>query len=524
MKRIGILIILFFGFTLFASQVEIVNKKIDIHVLKDGRVIEHVYEKIKINGFTGMRRAGEWFFTYNPEYTEVKVLKSVTHNSEGKVIPSPENAILDFSPYSVENAPDFSHIREKIVSHTGLEPNCVVEFEYEIRDKIPHRLVVFKDLRDRFPVKRLEVSIVDNRHCALFSNKLSLNGEGNFVVKNIVPIHTNETGEGYYEHTPYIAIIIRDPFKYMKGYLSSLDNSNFDNVIKLMGVENLSGKRFMYSVFDFVENRLNTIPLSGTTQNYKCRDFEEIVKSGYATNFEKPVLVYWLLKNRGLNPEFLISGFVFEKTLLNVQDLGVKIDGIIWPFRRGAMPFYNLDRQKVFSKTLKAKLSVNAEQDDNGFSGKYYFEGNESINFALSGLNKKSDRIVEKTNGFVVKEGEVDGKIEDKIKFSKWILNSLPVDFNYFVYYNFVEIAYPIEFIENYTIKFSKPVNAVFRSKEVRNKAGVCKIDYAVNGDVLKVKREIYLKPGFYEGKDLETLRKLLIPLASDSYNLIFLK
>ena len=164
MKRLTALLILLFSFSLFASQVEILNRKIDIHVLKDGRVVKHVYEKIKINGFTGMRRAGEWFYTYNPELTEVNIIKSVTHNSEGEVISAPKNAVLDFSPYSTENAPDFSNIREKIVSHTGLEPYCIVEFEYEIKDKVPHRLIVFEDLRDRFPVKTVEVSIVDNRH------------------------------------------------------------------------------------------------------------------------------------------------------------------------------------------------------------------------------------------------------------------------------------------------------------------------------------------------------------------------
>ncbi len=521
MKKAWLLLLLFFGFSLFASQVEILEKRIDIHVLEDGRVVEHVYKKIKINGFTGMRRAGEWFYTYNPDLTEVKILKSVTHNSEGKVIPSPSNAILDFSPGAIENAPDFSSIREKIVSHTGLEPNCLVEFEYEIRDKVPHRLIFFKDLRESFPIKKLELTLVDNRHCGLYTNHLSLK-EGNvFVARNIKAFATNDTGKEYLLNTPCIAVVIKDPGDYFKNYLKSLSGKDLKEVTALMGVDNLEGKRLIYAVFDFLNNRLNTVNLEASVYGYKCRDFKEIVSSGYATGLEKSVLAYWVLKNKGLDPEFLLSAFVVNKSLYAVEDFGVAVNSIKWPYKRENLPYYNLNLKQVLTPELKAYLTVKAEEEEDGFKGKFYFEGNDKIAFAISGLSSKSDKELEKFNGYVVKEGKVEGKIKNKIVFSDWIENSLPAGYSDFVFYNFAEIPYRVDISESYVLTFKKPINAVFHSKRVVNKAGVCEVKYTVKGNTLKVSRTIKLNPGYYTGKAMQDLQRLLLPVTSESYSTV---
>ncbi len=523
MKRLTILFALLFGFSLFASQVEILNRKIDIHILKDGRVIKHVYEKIKINGFTGMRRAGEWFYTYNPELTEVNIIKSVTHNSEGEVISAPKNAVLDFSPYSTENAPDFSNIREKIVSHTGLEPYCIVEFEYEIKDKVPHRLIVFEDLRDRFPVKKVEVSIVDNKHCALYTNNLKLNlGDNVFVAKNIKPLATNLTANYYYDKTPLIAIVIKNPANYLKNYLKSLPEKGSNEVLKLMGLDNLSGKGLVYAVFDFIDKRLNTVYLSPETYNYKCRDFKEVVKSGYATPLEKRVLAYWILKSEGFHTSFLLSCKWEKNGIYFIRGYGVEVDGILWPYKRAELPYYNLSGKRVFAKDVKASLRVDAEEGEKGFEGKFFFEGLEGIGVSVAGLKKVDVKDLEKANGFVVKEGKVEGKLKDKLVLSNWFEYCLPFGFSDFAFFNFVEVPYSIDLSETYVIKFKKPVKAIFHSKKIGNLAGFSEVNYSVEGKTLKIKRVIKIKPGFYEGKKLKELQSLLIPVVSESYSTVF--
>ncbi len=525
MKRLVFVFVLFFSSLLFASQVEILYRKIDIHILKDGRVVKHVYERIKINGFTGMRRAGEWFYTYNPELTEVNIVKSITHNSEGEVISAPQNAILDFSPYSTENAPDFSNIREKIVSHTGLEPNCIVEFEYEIKDKFPHRLLLVEDLRDRFPVKKVEVSIVDNRHCALYTRNLKFNiGDNVFVAKNIKPLATNLTANYYYEKTPLIAIVIDNPAEYFEDYLKYLPENGVNKVLSLMGLSELNGKRLVYAVFDFIDKRLNMVYLAPETYNYKCRGFKEIVKSGYATPLEKRVLAYWILKSKGFSPSFLLSCKWDKDFVYYIRGYGVEVDSILWPYKRAELPYYNLSGKRVFAKEVKASLSVSAEEGENGFEGKFYFEGLEGTGFSISGLKKSEEKDIEKANGFVVKEGKVEGKLKDKLVLSKWFEDCLPFGFNDFVFYNFVEVPYPIEVSEAYNLTFKNPVKPVFHSKKIGNLAGFSEVKYSVEGNTLKIKRVIKIMPGFYEGERLKELRYLLIPIVSESYSTVFFK
>jgi len=523
MKRLMLFFVLIFAVNSFAAQVVIREKKINIHILEDGRVIEHVYEKIDINGFSGMRRAGEWFFTYNPKLTEVKILKSITHTEDGKAVSSPENAILDFSPYSVENAPDFSYMREKIVSHTGLEPKSVVEFEYEVRDKIPHRLVYFLDLRDNFFIEKVEISIVDNGKCRTFSNHVDFDSKNFvFVAKNIKPARTNLMGENYYANTPYIAFVINPVSNYLKDYLSHLSENGFNKVKDLMDIDGLDGKALCYAVFDFVDKKLNTVNLGASHTGYKCRDFYEIVKSGYATDFEKAVLAYWVLNNSGLNPSFLLKGFMVENALIKIDGYGILVDGVKWPSGIDTkLPYYDLNGKKVKSPYLKASLIVKAEEGKDGFEGNFYFEGNDDINFSLSGLKKKSDNTVEKGDGKVIIEGTVSGKIEKILKMSNWIASAIPAGQSDFAFYNFADISYPIEISELVVLTFEKPVKAVFHSREVKNSAGFSSVKYSVNGKTLKIERRIKIEPGFYSGEKMKLLRDLIIPVSSESYNTV---
>ncbi len=524
MKKLIASLFLLFGFFCFGYQAEIVYKKIDIHILEDGRVIQHVYEKIKINGFTGMKRAGEWFHTYNPELTEVSILKSVTHNSEGQVISSPDNAILDFSPYSVENAPDFSNIREKIVSHTGLEPECIIEFEYEIKDKVPHRLVLFLDLRDRFFIKKVEVNVVDNVHCPLYLFNVK-NNDGSFVAENVLPNHTNSMGTEYYKHTPAIALVIKDPNKYFKDYLNSLKGDNVNLILSTMGIEGLRGKQLVHAVYDFVNNRLNTVEIPDSVVGFKCRDFKEIIKSGYATDFEKNVLMWWLLKENNLSPQFLISSpLLKDGKPLNIGWYGVKVNGDIYS-KDFALPFYSLNRGKIYSPSVKADLFVKLEKIKDGFKGRYYFEGENCSDFSILNFSKKDEEILEKKGNMLVKQGRVEGKLEENIiKLSNWIGDLLPFEIARLSYYNLLSIDYPVHIVETYVFNFKSNAKPRFHNKMIKNRAGFAKIEYKVKGNSLVIKRSLNIKKGFYYEKDFGLIRELLLPYTSESYSTVILR
>jgi len=523
-KRLIASLFLLFGFICFGSQVEIVYKKIDVHILEDGRVVQHVYEKVKINGFTGMRRAGEWFYTYNPELTEVNIIKSITHNSEGEVIKSPDNAILDFSPYSVENAPDFSNIREKIVSHTGLEPECMVEFEYEIKDRVPHRLVLLLDLRDRFFTKKVEVNIVDNRHCPVYYYNVRKSG-GNFLAKDVSTYYTNSMGAEYFKHTPAIALIIKDPDRYFKNYLHSLSENDAGSILSIMGLKGLNGKALAEGIFDFLENRLNTVNLPYRALNYKCRNFKEVVKSGYATDLEKNALMWWLLKEKGYNPHFLVGSTLIEEGKpLNIWWFGVKVNGNVYS-KDFSLPFYSLNGKRVFFPYVKANLFVKLEKVKDGFKGNYYFEGANCSKFSILNFSKKDKEILEKNGNLIVERGKVEGKIKKGVlKLSNWVGDSLPFGIGGLSFYNILSIDYPVNIVETYVAKLDSGIKPLFHNCVIKNRAGTSKVEYRIEGNSLNIRRSISIRKGFYEGKSIDLIRKLLIPYTSEFYSTVILK
>ncbi len=523
MRKAVVFLILFSVFSfVFGNEAEITEKRIDIHVLEDGRVVKQVYEKIKVKGFTGLRRAGEWFYSYNPSLEKVEILKSITHTPDGKVVESPDNAILDFSPYSVQNAPDFSHMREKIVSHTGLEPGSVIEFEYRITDKVPHRAVFAEILSDRFFVKKVTVNIVSQGFETIV-NKVDLEGSS-FVAENIKPLSINSKGEYFYKNVPFVAVIIKNPSKLIANLIENGENADLEGVLKECSLDNLSGKRLFYAFCDFVDTRLKTVYLKEKHYSFKCRPVAEIVKSGYATPLEKAVLVYKILKLSGLNPVFLTSA-CFEKSVpLFIEGYGVKCGETVWPFEEFDLPFYALSGKRVKSPVLKASLSVFVEQNKEGYTGKYFYEGNTGVSFSLSPFKSQKEETVEKNGDFVIKEGSVKGKAELKLALSDWL--SSPYGFRLYdiTGYSFLECPYPIGFSETITLKFDKKPKVIFHSKTVKNRIGFSSVKFSLNGNVLKIERKLKIKPCFLNKNEFYLYRELITPLASDSYRTVVLE
>ena len=88
----------------------------------DGSMVYHYHHTLKyLTHFAFNRLYGESFIVYNPEYQELIVNESETMMKNGKKIQSPENAFNIVLPRFSAGAPDFNHMHEMVVTHTGLE-------------------------------------------------------------------------------------------------------------------------------------------------------------------------------------------------------------------------------------------------------------------------------------------------------------------------------------------------------------------------------------------------------------------
>jgi len=78
------------------------------------------------------RQQGETFIVYNPEYQELKINDCYTIMADGKKVEAPENAFNEVLPRFASHVPQYNHMREMVVTHTGLERGATVFLDYTI--------------------------------------------------------------------------------------------------------------------------------------------------------------------------------------------------------------------------------------------------------------------------------------------------------------------------------------------------------------------------------------------------------
>src|SRR6056297_1613739 len=129
---------------------------------EDGSTTYQYEHELDLHSYLSFNRLyGETFIKYNPEYQTIDTIISVTETKEGKKIPSPDNAYNELLPRFASGAPSFSHLREMVVTHTGLEKNSTINLKYQIssnKDFMPF-LTGDEILEQSSPVKEMVIKV-----------------------------------------------------------------------------------------------------------------------------------------------------------------------------------------------------------------------------------------------------------------------------------------------------------------------------------------------------------------------------
>ena len=129
---------------------------------KTGHIRTDYSHEVRLLTYFAVNRAlGESFIVTNPEYQTLTVDESVTTMTDGTRVPTPENGFNEVLPRFVHQAPAYAHLREMVVSHTGLERGCTVRFAYHIdtRPGLWPWLMGEEIVGTDHPVRRYTVSV-----------------------------------------------------------------------------------------------------------------------------------------------------------------------------------------------------------------------------------------------------------------------------------------------------------------------------------------------------------------------------
>ncbi len=285
---------------------------------KDGSWDYHYSHKLKLNTHYSFHRLyGETFIVINPEYQSLKINKTLTTMADGTIVASPDNAFNEVLPRVAKDAPAYNHLREMVVTHTGLEVGAMIDLDYEIHNQkgfspalmgmevfgtdspiheMTVEIIVPKGVELNFTFRnmRLGPNITEQKNTKIYSWK----------AKGLSQItHERYSGADYEQH-PVLIFSQEDMFKVFNRFVNQdafrcSKSDLFSFLIQKIKKENADDLGQVLAIQDVVVNTVNHyhVPLSYAA--YKIRTPEQVWESNGGTSMEKATLLTCLLKQAG---------------------------------------------------------------------------------------------------------------------------------------------------------------------------------------------------------------------------------
>jgi hypothetical protein len=343
LRRVFILAICFFGFINLQAQSEkadaVYLKLVKEYILqKDGSTEFHYHKEIKLLSYFAIHRLfGETFIVYNQDYQKLKINDCYTIMADGRKVIAPQNAFNEVLPGFAADAAAYNHLREMVVTHTGLERNAVITLDYTISTSssfMPYMMGA-EDILEDVPVKELDILVKIPGEVTLTYNLLN---------NTATPAKTQEQGFTAYHWNfsdlpPRPQDAMQDAGHLPRLYFSTardLASAYFDFVnqasyradlspemskaVDQVVIDKKNDLDIILALQDIVVNNIKTLYIPPKYIAYKVRTPEEMWKSGNATQLEKSILFAKLLVKSGSNavPVTLIPNYAYDKNMGNL--------------------------------------------------------------------------------------------------------------------------------------------------------------------------------------------------------------
>jgi len=298
---------------------------------EDGSFVYQYKHRLKyITYYAFNRLYGESFIVYNPEFQEVKINLCETTMKDGKVVSSPENAFNEVLPRFAAGAPYFNHLRELVVTHTGLERKSVVDFDYELYSKpnylpfVNERLII----GSYTPVHKFEliVKVADDVpfHYQLLNSTVEPKETLSDGFKVYKWVFEDIKGFAFDNNMPekgtHVPQLLFSTVNYADAFKIFNIEDSLSNGMKKVVKDKIS--KFdndfdkLFALQKMVDNDINDFEIPIEHANYSIRSLADIWKSNGATNIEKTILLSYLLNEAEIKSETV---FAYPEELYNAN-------------------------------------------------------------------------------------------------------------------------------------------------------------------------------------------------------------
>ncbi len=302
---------------------------------KDGSMVSTVEKQQKLLTFRAFQSLfGETRITYNPQFQKVAVTKAFTENARQEKIETPQNGYNDIQPAFANNSKAYSHLREMVVTHTGLERGATINCTYEIKTaagKFPCLMGV-EELQTDCPVEKLTIVVKVPAGKPLYYKLLNANTVPEIEKGKEFDSYTWKLSDLPQQNRELLSSACEDLprllFSTQKDNASVIkwltDQEAFRLPVgeevkkyidqKISGENNPMAKALI--IQGIVVKELNLTPIPAQLLAFQVRAPEQVWQSNAGTSMEKCVLLTALLRAEGLNADvglIIPSCFMEEK-------------------------------------------------------------------------------------------------------------------------------------------------------------------------------------------------------------------
>lgn len=292
-------------------EAEYKKLRITYELAPDGSLEMNCYKELKYNTHSSFNNYfGETFILYNPAFETVTVNASYTIQADGNKITTPDNAYNEVLPRVAAKAPAYNHLKELVITHTGLELGATVYLDYTIHSKAGYYPALDIDISLQGYAAMTDAIITVIVPEGLPINTLSMgnptrkkttaNGKDTytFAYRNI-PAMTERLIPAYYKDYPHVLVNTyapnEDPFNVISDAFNAAEcTDELRTLAQSLGSEE--------KISQYVASSLADCPIPLSQTGYRMRTPQEVYNSAYGTQAEKTLLTFVLLKALGNNP------------------------------------------------------------------------------------------------------------------------------------------------------------------------------------------------------------------------------
>ena len=318
------------------NEAEYKKIKKNYTINEDGSYSLRVYKEIKLLTHKAFNNLyGESFIIYNPKTQSVKINDSYTTQADGTVIKTPSNAFNEVLPFSAANAPAFNHLKELVVTHTGLELGATIYLDYTLTTKPADKSTAYFDVNEQIsessPVREYTISITaPSTTCVsyeLLNSKVKPKVSGNttqWIFRNL-PAAALESYKSQNGDAPRLIATTLEANAVSDRY-SKIADIKYESLANTLTSEIKSEDKKIEALVNYVVRGTNLSPLPFNYQENKERCMKLVSTSGYATKMEKAILLNSLLNSVGVFSEFV---FIYPNDIDSVMLTYSALKGVL---------------------------------------------------------------------------------------------------------------------------------------------------------------------------------------------------